>query len=346
MGKDGAGAAARRSCARPPAADNIEVSWEEPSGRLRALLDAAKALHARNDADGLLGKVLEVAREAEETQARLVESAKMSALGQLAAGVSHEIRNPLNIIGGSIYFLRDHIDDAPRAKVRDYLEHMEAEVRRASDLLGKLIDFARPEPRSSAPTDVNAVVKRALPLIATVAAARTIEVSPSLRADLPPVDGSASELQQVVVNLLLNACQAFDGAGGGRIDVRTFVEPPGAGLGGGAGVRIEVEDTGRGIDPEDLKRIFEPFFTRREGGTGLGLYTSYGIVERHEGRIELESEPGRGTRISVRLPASRAGIPRAAASDAPGPAPAAPARPPAPPALAPGAPAAIMDSAW
>ncbi|HEY8075297.1 MAG TPA: ATP-binding protein, partial [Labilithrix sp.] len=231
-----------------------------------------------------------------EVQAELVQSAKMSAVGQLAAGVSHEVRNPLHVIAGSIYFLRAALGDAP-PKVREHLGHIESEVARAVELTQKLLDFARPAgPRE--PLDASAVVGRALPLLARMIEGRGVALEARLADGLPPVEGSAGELQQVVVNLLLNAAQALerrDGREGGRIGVATSAA--------GGEVRIEVEDDGAGIAPGDLGRLFEPFFTRREGGTGLGLFVCWGIVERHGGKIEVASEVGKGTRFTVRLPA-------------------------------------------
>jgi signal transduction histidine kinase len=246
-----------------------------------------------------------------ETQARLVRSAKMSALGQLAAGVSHEIRNPLHIISGSIYALKERLRAAADPKVREYLGHVEGEVARATLLTEKLLDLARPSEAPLEPVDANEAARRSLPLVATLAGKRGVALETDLADGLPAVRGDLGELQQVVVNLLLNAVQAVERPGG-RVALRTRIEPP-AGAAAPSSVVIEVADEGRGIEPQDLDRLFEPFFTRRAEGTGLGLYVSWGIVERHGGRITVASERGRGTTFSVRLPAC-ASFPVAAAA--------------------------------
>jgi signal transduction histidine kinase len=228
-----------------------------------------------------------------ETQAKLVQSAKMSAVGQLAAGISHEIRNPLNIIAGSIYYLRELLRDLERPKVHEYLGSVEDEVRRATTLVEKLLDFARPAPGPLEPVDLNVVVERSLPLIAKLVEKRALALETRFTPGIPAIEGNGAELQQVLVNLLLNAAQALEP--GGKIEVTTAPD-------GDDGVRVEVADTGPGIAPADLERLFEPFFTRRPDGTGLGLYVCWGIVERHGGRIDVHSRPGEGARFTVRLP--------------------------------------------
>jgi two-component system NtrC family sensor kinase len=239
-------------------------------------------------------------RTLRDTQARLVQSAKMSALGQLAAGVSHEIRNPLNIIAGSIYLLKDLLRREPNKKVHDYLTHIEEEVARAAALTENLLELARPADAPSDDIDLNAVLGRAIPLIAKLVAQRRLTLERDLAPALPRVRGNAGQLQQVFVNLLLNAAQAMHSEG--RILVRTAPSPD------GTSVVASVEDTGCGISPDDLERLFEPFFTKRQGGTGLGLYVTYSIVERHGGRIHVESEPGRGTTFRITLPAAPAAL--------------------------------------
>jgi len=231
--------------------------------------------------------------ELRETQARLVQSAKMSAIGQLAAGISHEIRNPLNVIAGSIYVLRELLKAEPNPKVHEYLDHVEGEVKRATALIDGLLEFARPAESPLDSVDLNAVVARSLPLVTKLVEKASIELRFEPARSLPRVLANAGQLQQVVVNVLLNAAQAIDKPNG-SIRVRTRARE--------GTVRIEVEDTGRGIAEEDMERLFEPFFTRREGGTGLGLYVSYGIVQRHGGRIEVFSRPGVGTTVSIVLP--------------------------------------------
>jgi signal transduction histidine kinase/tetratricopeptide (TPR) repeat protein len=235
-------------------------------------------------------------RRLRETQASLVQSAKMSAIGQLAAGVSHEIRNPLNTIAGSMYMLRELLKKDPSPRVREYIANVEGEVKRATALIDNLLEFARPADAPFEPVELGEVVERSLSLIRRMGEKRGVEIACEVAADLPRVLGNAGQLQQVIVNIVLNATQAIEKPSG-RVAVRAFAA--------GAEARVEVRDTGHGIKPGDLERIFEPFFTRRAGGTGLGLYVSYGIIERHGGRIECASAWGEGATFTIVLPAER-----------------------------------------
>jgi signal transduction histidine kinase len=254
---------------------------------------AAQAALAIENARNLRD-LAEANRTLRETQAQLVQSAKMSAIGQLAAGISHEVRNPLHVIGGSIYYLRELLRGTQNPKVEECLSHIEGEVGRAVGLIDNLLALARPQDAPFEELSLNDVVARSLGLVRAMAEKRGVAIEVDLADRLPPVLGNAGQLQQVALNVLLNGIQALEGRGG-KIRVRTTAEE--------AVVRAEFEDDGPGIAPEVMEKIFEPFFSGREGGTGLGLYVCYGIARRHGGRIECRSEPGRGATFTVTLPA-------------------------------------------
>jgi signal transduction histidine kinase len=239
-------------------------------------------------------------------QARIAQSEKLAAVGQLAAGVMHEINNPLATISACAAALDGRVGDrGPDAdpNAREYLEIIEKEVQRCSRIVDSLLDFSRPKVRSRTPLDLGGLLDDTLFLLKHHQRFKRIEIGRDYQAGLPPVAGNSEQLIQVFMALMLNAVDAMER--GGRLLVRTRVDAAAGGR-----VVAEIEDTGIGIAREHQRKIFEPFFTTKEPGrgTGLGLSICYGIVEEHRGRIELDSQPGRGTVARVYLPATdRAG---------------------------------------
>jgi signal transduction histidine kinase/CheY-like chemotaxis protein len=234
-----------------------------------------------------------------ETQAQLVQAGKMSAIGQLVSGVAHEINNPLSVIMGYGQLLLSR--GVPEGLQRP-MELMVQQADRMAKIVRNLLYFARQRPPERAPVDLNLVVEQTLALRVNQLTLSGIAVERDFQGGLPPVIGDAHQLQQVFLNLLLNAEQAIAPTGAaGRIVFRTRV------VEGGRAVRASVEDNGPGISPEIMPRVFEPFFTTKEvgTGTGLGLSVSYGIVEEHGGRLFADSEPGR-TVFSLELPVGAA----------------------------------------
>ncbi len=234
-------------------------------------------------------------RELEETLRR---SDRLAALGQMAAGVAHEVRNPLVGIRAAAQFLEG--DPAFAAGLREYTGVIIREVDRLNAIVEDLLAFASPKPVQFAPCNLNQVLEEALALEAAPLAAAGIAVARIYDPQLPLIHGDPPRLHQVFLNLLRNAAEAMPG--GGALTVRTRFERLSARLGGRAAAVAEVADAGKGIGPENVPHLFNPFFTTKPRGTGLGLAISLRIVEDHGGAIEVAAAPGRGATFAVILP--------------------------------------------
>jgi PAS domain S-box-containing protein len=223
---------------------------------------------------------------------QLQHSEKMASIGLLAAGVAHEVNTPLAGISSYTQMLRGQVEAAdPRAAL---LEKIEKQTFRAAKIINNLLNFSRSASAEVEPLDVNKVLLDVLSLIEHQLEGGNIKVRRELAERLPPVRGNENRLQQVFFNLILNARDAMPK--GGWLTLRTHAED--------GGVVAEIRDTGEGIRREDIKRIYDPFYTTKGigRGTGLGLAVSYGIVQEHGGAISVESAPGKGTTFTVRLP--------------------------------------------
>jgi len=230
------------------------------------------------------------------TQEDLIQAEKLTSLGQMAASIAHEVNNPL--AGVLIYtqLLSKKIANDKFAKdnALDYLNKMESELNRSTRLIRNLLDFARQSPPALRLVNVNEVVDRAIGLAAHSAQLQNIEVNLELEPSIPKIMADFDQLQQVCTNLILNAIQAMPDSG--QLTLRTSS--------GDDQVKIEVADSGMGIPQEHMRKLFTPFFTTKEKGkgVGLGLAVAYGIIQRHHGRIEVNSEEGVGTTFSITLP--------------------------------------------
>jgi two-component system, NtrC family, sensor kinase len=254
----------------------------------------------RLDADAITHVITigEDVTEPREVQRRILQSEKLAAMGQLAAGVMHEINNPLATIGACVAAIEARLGESADSTVREYLEIIDKEVQRCTNIVDGLLDFSRP--RDAAPkaaVDVNALLEQTLFLLKHHQRFRRIEMKRVLGQGLPPVLINNEQMIQVLMALMLNGVDAMDD--GGTLTVRTAVNPD-----RDDEVLVEVRDTGHGIPAADLPKIFEPFYTTKPPGrgTGLGLSICYGIVEQHRGRIEVDSEPGQGSTFRVFLP--------------------------------------------
>ncbi len=225
---------------------------------------------------------------------RLMQSDRLAAVGELVAGVAHEVNNPLSSISAFAQLLLRDGELTPMQ--RDSLEVIRSETTRASQVVIDLLAFARRSEPMRAPLDLNAVVQGTLRLRGYQLTSNRIAVETLLSANLPPVVGDARQLQQVCLNLVTNAIQAMAIEGGGNLVITTSAQ--------GIRVILEMRDTGPGISESVLAHVFEPFFTTKaEGeGTGLGLSVSYGIVAAHGGLIEVANTSSAGTTFRVSLP--------------------------------------------
>jgi PAS domain S-box-containing protein len=234
----------------------------------------------------------------ERMEEQMSQTEKLTSLGLLAAGVAHEVNTPLAVISNYIQMLAKQMPDGdPRHSI---IEKIVKQTFRASEIVNNLLNFSRTGAVELADVDLNRLVEETLSLVAHPLKTSQIRVVKQLTDGLPPVRGSANKLQQVFLNLFLNARDAMPT--GGMLEVRTSAH--------NGSVEIEVVDTGNGILREHIHKIFDPFFTTKATGrgTGLGLSVSYGIIKEHAGRIDVRSTPGRGTSFHVEFPAVRKAV--------------------------------------
>jgi signal transduction histidine kinase len=262
-------------------------------------LDVAVSFSQRNDEIGDLGRnfnhMMQQLRESREEIERLhrtqiSRAEHLATLGELATGLAHEIRNPLAGIAGVIEIVgRDLPSTSPaRAVVKD----VRLEITRISRTLTDLLETARPRRPEVRRSNLNTTVEHAVMLARQQVLSRPIKIELQKAPDLPEVEHDSDQVHQVLLNLLLNAVQAMEGAGAVRVEI-------GAREGYAS---VVVSDTGRGISPQNLPNIFRPFYTTKGNGTGLGLSLAHRIVEDHHGRIEVSSVVGSGSKFTVLLP--------------------------------------------
>jgi signal transduction histidine kinase len=224
---------------------------------------------------------------------QLMQTEKLSSIGLLAAGVAHEINTPLTGISSyTQMLLKDTEEDERR---RDILKKIEKQTFRAAEIVGGLLSFSRLGGNEFMAVDINQIIHDSLSLLDHQFDRSRVRVASELDEALPPVYGNTGKLQQVFVNLFLNARDAMPS--GGELGIQTGMDD--------SMVVVDVSDTGGGIPGENLNRIFDPFFTTKGigKGTGLGLAVSYGIIQEHGGGIFVESNAGKGTRFTLKLPA-------------------------------------------
>jgi len=271
----------------------LEYRILRPDREVRWVRDVAFPLrNEAGDPDLLVGFVEDIT-ERKRTEARLIQSDKLASVGVLAGGIAHELRNPLGIIATNAQLLLDHPGDAQLSS--QCAQRIYTATQRASQIIENLLAFSRPAAVEMTETDVQVVLERALALLAEQIASQRITLHRGSQPNLPRVRGNPALLQQAFTNLVLNACNAMPQ--GGLLTIITCAAEVGW-------VEIRFCDTGCGIRPEHLSRLFEPFFTTmpRGKGTGLGLSISYKIIQQHWGTIDVQSQVRRGTTVIVRLP--------------------------------------------
>ncbi len=255
----------------------------------------------------LYAEVKDFADELARSQAQLIQSEKLAATGKLAASIAHELNNPLQAVQSCIYLVADRI--APDDPNRRYLDIAREELDRMARIVGRMVDFYRPSNEGRIPTDVNALLEDVIALVRKRLQQEDIELDVELAPDLPLIIATGDHLKQVFLNIIINAFEAMPD--GGRLEMATrYVSEHDAHTKTSADagfVEIEFTDTGVGIPEEHINNIFDPFYTTKSKGMGLGLSISYGIVERHGGQIQVESKVGEGTTFVVRLPVEDAG---------------------------------------
>jgi two-component system sensor histidine kinase HydH len=227
-------------------------------------------------------------------EAEAARAERLAALGDVAAAFAHEVRNPLNAVSIGLQRLRAEFSPEPADEYARFVELMQAEVRRLNGIVEEFIGLARPLPVEASSFDVGDLLHELALLAEGEAKAARIAVQLAVPAPLPPLVADRDQVKQVLLNLALNGIQAM--AGGGALTLGAQAA--------GDTIRLTVSDTGPGIAPEVRARIFDPYFSTRRDGLGLGLTIARRIVEAHGGRIDVDSTPGRGARFTVTLPRS------------------------------------------
>jgi len=251
---------------------------------------------ARAELDKAYKELGEYDNRLRENQEQLIQAEKLTSLGQMAASIAHEVNNPLAgvLVYTQLLAKKINSDRFSKEGALESLAKMEAELTRSTRLIRNLLDFARQSPPALRDVQVNDVLERGLDLAAFSAEPKGIEIERHLSPSVPLITADFDQLQQVSINLITNALQAMPE--GGKLTLRTSADDN--------QIKIEVQDTGQGISKENMHKLFTPFFTTKEKGkgVGLGLAVAYGIIQRHKGRLEVQSKEGEGTTFTIYLP--------------------------------------------
>jgi signal transduction histidine kinase len=238
-------------------------------------------------------KIQKTTADLRKTEAQLIRSEKLAALGQLAAGIAHEIRNPLTSINILIHSMTENLPSGDSHK--EDLEVIEEEINRINEIVDQFLRFAKPAPPLLEKADILSVLEETLQLLRPQIEKQRIVVRKEFQT-LPIIQMDREQMKQAILNLLLNAIQAMPAGGHLTLKAKNSED--------GQLIRLSIQDSGIGIPGDDLNKLFDPFFSTKEGGIGLGLSITHRIIDQHHGKIEVESVPGKGTVFTVWLPIS------------------------------------------
>ncbi|MBI4715497.1 MAG: PAS domain S-box protein [Nitrospirae bacterium] len=272
----------------------VEGVTADGKGSRQALISISPLFSAQGEVNGVLGIVRDIT-ERKKLEAKLIESEKMTALGQMATMIAHEIRNPLSSIKMNLQILSKRI--RPRGELKEHFSIALEEVGRLEELLRSILDYAKPPKLELSWEDIHEVLEEGLILAVKECRDKRITVLKDYAQGVPRILIDRGRLKQAVLNLYLNAVHAMTFLGELHIRTAVLLEEGDKGW-----VEVEIADAGKGIPEKDIPRIFDPFFTSRSDGTGLGLTIVKRIVEEHRGEIGVRSAEGKGTRVTIRLP--------------------------------------------
>ncbi len=287
----GAGFSVQRASARPESANGN--GHHPPVLSREATVNLAVAPLVSKDQEQI-GRLIifDDVTDRAELEQRLVQADKLSSIGLLAAGVAHEVNTPLAVISTYAQMLAKQVaEDAAKSQI---LDKIAKQTFRASEIVNSLLNFSRTSSTSFGPVNLNRAIQETLSLVDHQLQKAGVVIRTDFDAESPVIHGNTGKLQQVFLNLFLNARDAMQS--GGRLEIRTWRE--------GSHARVEIADTGSGIAPEHLHRIYDPFFTTKAArkGTGLGLSVTYGIIQEHDGSIEVSNRPSGGARFFIDFP--------------------------------------------
>ncbi|NOX97636.1 MAG: PAS domain-containing protein [Nitrospirae bacterium] len=268
--------------------------YVEGKGRLSLRIDTTFLEDDEGKTVGIVILIKDLT-EAKQLETQMRRADKLASLGRLAAGIAHEIKNPLSAMSINHQLLEEEVfssSSLSRKRLLNYLNIVGTETKRLEGIVQNFLRFAKPPPLELSQVNINRVLDGVLALIGQEAVEEGIKISKNYHEDLPRVQGDKEQLSQAFLNIVINSLQAM--AGGGQLTIRTAKGP--------RHIELEISDTGRGIALQDQEKIFELYFTTKEGGTGLGLPITQRIIQEHRGWIGIESKPGEGTKFRVNLP--------------------------------------------
>jgi PAS domain S-box-containing protein len=268
----------------------VETTYLSKDGSLIPVSFSGSVMHDKSgQVQGIVCVVQDITERKMLEEERRMRQEKLTVLGQLAGGVGHELRNPLGAIKNSIYFL-NMVLEKPSPEVKQTLEILEKEVITSERVISSLLDFARSRSPREQKVNINNIIQEA---VSRINVPENIELKSQIDASIPLIDADPDQLDRIFGNILLNAIQAMPK--GGQLIIKTEVLNPDR-------VTVSVTDTGVGIPRENLEKIFDPLFTSKAKGIGLGMAITKTFVEGNGGSIEVQSEPGKGSTFTVRLP--------------------------------------------